>query len=434
MTNLDTYIFKGYVFDCSKKTLELKYAYSDDLVFKETYFFDFDFVDYDQKQLDRAFQHLLYIAGVSYFKAYLPKNIQVESGTLTSYEASYYSKTYQKGLGEFFYVNKLDPRTEITFKSNTDHQQSISGGLHDGMLVGIGGGKDSLVVVEALKSQNIDFMTWSIGHLNQLKPLIEKLGTKHATVTRVIDPKIRQLNEEGVYNGHIPWSAVMAATGTVVAILTGRRDVVVGNEQSANEPTLNYQGTDINHQYSKTQEFEKDYQKLLKENFDDSIRYYSFLRPLSELFIGEIFAKIGFQKYKDVFVSCNLAYTLYPGHTTWCGECPKCAFIFMILTPFIDRQELESVWQGKNLLLDPELKETYRQLLGISGDKPMECVGEIKEARTAMQLCFKKYPELQQEYSFNIPEDYDYKYLFNSEMPDDIQKIFNNFIANFKDV
>ena len=46
----------------------------------------------------------------------------------------------------------------------------------------------------------------------------------------------------GALNGHVPISAIISSVGVIVAILTGRRDVVVSNEQTANEPTLKYKG------------------------------------------------------------------------------------------------------------------------------------------------------------------------------------------------
>jgi hypothetical protein len=103
----------------------------------------------------------------------------------------------------------------------------------------------------------------------------------------------------------------------------------------------------------------------------------------------------------------------------WCGECPKCAFVFLALSPFIERQALEALWQGKNLLLDPGLEKTYRQLLGIEGDNPLDCVGEIKESRAAMRLAQAEYPELN-KYSFDLPEDYDYKAIGPHCMPSDL--------------
>jgi hypothetical protein len=253
-----------------------------------------------------------------------------------------------------------------------------------------------------------------------LTPLVERIGLPHAWVERQWDPQIQELNKQNALNGHIPISAIFACVGTIVAILAGKRDVVMSNEQSANEPTLHYRGMAINHQYSKSQEFERDYQQFLTHTLGERVRYYSFLRPLSEVRIGELFAKVGFETYKAVFSSCNRAFVHTSDHMSWCGECSKCAFTFLALTPFIQREKLEQLWGGKNLLQDPKLEPTYRQLLGIEGDKPLDCVGDVKEARSAMREAFKIYPELEQKYTFEIPEDYDYRALAPHEMPPEL--------------
>jgi hypothetical protein len=200
----------------------------------------------------------------------------------------------------------------------------------------------------------------------------------------------------------------------------------MSNEQSANEPTLHYRGVAINHQYSKSQEFERDYQQYLKHTLGDQNRYYSLLRPFSEIRIGELFAKNGFEKYKDVFSSCNRAFVHGSDHMSWCGECSKCAFVFLALTPFVERQKLEQLWGGKNLLLDPALEPTYRKLLGIEGDKPLDCVGDVKESRSAMREAFKIYPELAEKYHFDIPEDYDFRAEAVHEMPADVSPLLKN--------
>ena len=111
----------------------------------------------------------------------------------------------------------------------------------------------------------------------------------------------------------------------------------------------------------------------------------------------------------------------------WCGVCPKCAFVFLILTPFIHRVELEKIWHGRNLLLEPSLEKTYRQLLGIEGDKPLDCVGEVKESRSAMKLVQQIYPELS-KYTFDIPENYDFRALSEHSMPDDIYNVITDKI------
>lgn len=423
------FIFQSYVFDASNKSLALTYSVDDTYQFTENFQFDFDFVPYDTEVLDRALQNLFFVAGVSYFKAFIPPEIIVKTGVIDVELAGFLTRTYEKGLGEFWYSNNLDPSTPVKFPKNGDPIAPIA---HSGkgLLVGLGGGKDSLVTLEFLKNQP-DTLTWNAGnHPRIIEPLVQKTKTPHAYVRRQVDPKLYELGD-AAYNGHVPLSAILACLGTVGAILSGKQDVVVSNEQSANEETLQYKGVSINHQYSKTHEFERDYQQLLAHCFGESVRYYSFLRPLSELRIAEIFAQTGFEKYKHVFSSCNRAFRHNSQQISWCGVCPKCVFIFLALTPFIERSELVSLWGGKNLLLDPAHEPMYRKLLGIEGDKPLECVGEIKESRAAMRLAQKVYPELKDKYEFELPKDYDYKALSTHEMPDEIYKIFEHAMQRF---
>lgn len=424
MSTYRQFIFESYVFTPESGLLDLRYKLDDVLSFTESYTFDFPFVAYNPETLDRAIRMLFFLAGVSYYKRYLPPEIVIKTGSIDSQTAAFLSETYQRGLGEFWFVNKLDPRTPVSFPTTTDTDLPLStaGPTGKGLLIGVGGGKDSLVTIEALRNHPDGVTTWSLNHRPLLEPLVERLETTHAWVERRLDPQLSGQKDPTIYHGHVPISAIFAAAGTIVAILTGRRDNIVSNEQSANEPTLHYQGVAINHQYSKSQDFERNYQKQLRHDFGENVRYYSYLRPITELRIAELFTKTAYQTYKDVFSSCNRAYVHGSEHLFWCGECSKCAFVFLMLTPFLPRTELEQLWHGKNLLLTPELEPTYRQLLGIEGDKPLDCVGEVKESRAAMQKAFETYPELTSKYQFELPEDYDFRAVATNEIPADIPR------------
>ncbi len=431
MSKYQQFIFESYEFDKARRTLRLQYGLDDDIRFTETYRFKFEYADYDEQLLDRAIQTLFFLAGTSYYKTYVPPQITVRQGEIDTETAQFLSKTYQKGLGEFFYINKLDPQTTIAFPAT---KQALTPLFHRGAgkLIGLGGGKDSLVTIELLRKEESDLATWSLDHQAQLEPLAERVGLPHFWVEREWDQQLIELKENqalGAYNGHVPISAIFAAVGVVVAILAGKRDAIVSNEQSANEPTLHYRGVDINHQYSKSQEFERDFQAHLQHLFGDTIRYYSFLRPFTEVRIAELFSQIAFDKYNDVFSSCNRAFVHSSDHMSWCGTCPKCAFVYMVLAPFIPADKLNAIWGGKNLLLDPALESMYRMLLGIEGDKPLECVGEVKESRAAMRIAQQLHPELQQKYQFELPEDYDYRKLSSDEMPEDVRQLFAKVVS-----
>lgn len=419
---MSQFVFENYQFDAATKTLELHYTVDQTYQFKEQYVFNFPFADYDAKALDRAVQNLFFMAGVSYYKTVLPAEIVVKAGQLDAPSAAFFSKTWQMGLGEFFYVNKRDPSTPVVFPFTADERTPLSVSTNGGLMVGLGGGKDSLVSVELLRDQP-NITTWSVGHARQLSPLIELIDLPHYSVERVWDPQLVSLNNQpGIMNGHVPISAILAGAGTVTAILSGNRDVVVSNEASADEPTLTYQGVAINHQYSKSSEFERDYQAQLMRDFGDSQRYYSLLRPLSELRISEIFAQLALGKYSGSFSSCNRAFTHKQTELSWCGNCPKCAFVFLALTPFVRREQLEAIFGGKNVLIDPNLIPVYEGLLGIAGDKPLECVGEVKESRAAMRLAQEHYPELAR-YEFEIPQGYNFRDIQQDALPPEIHSL-----------
>ncbi len=427
MSRYQQFIFESYDFDPATKVLTLHYAMDDALHFTETYTFDFDYAEYDPVVLERALESLFFMAGVSYYKTYVPPEIVIKEGSLSPDQASFFSKTYQRGLGEFWYLNKLDPLTPVVFPTARHAVDPLPvSKVGKGSLVALGGGKDSLVTIEILRKEEKHLTTWSLNHRPQLTPLVERIDLDHAWVERQWDMQLVDLNKQDAMNGHIPISAIFACVAVVVAVLTGKRDIVMSNEQSANEPTLHYEGVAINHQYSKSQEFEQDFQRYLRYTFDDRLRYFSFLRPLSEVHIGKLFARLGWKKYHDVFSSCNRAFIHTSDHMSWCGQCSKCAFVCLALTPFVERQKLEELWSGKNLLLDPALEPTYKKLLGIEGDKPLDCVGDIKESRSAMQLAFQQYPELQNKYHFDVPENYHYDTLFSHEMPAEMYELLKN--------
>jgi len=421
MNRYKQFIFESYDYDANTHTATFNYSLDGTLHFTETFRFNAAHAPYNPALLDRTLQLLFFMAGVSYYKTYIPAEIIIRQGEMDDHMAAFFGKTYQRGLGEFWFVNKLDPHTPVTFPTTIPRADTITGGTPGhGMLVGIGGGKDSLVSVELLRPHVQGLTTWSVDHQSQLEPLITRIGTPHVWVDRTWDRTLLEVGKDGALNGHIPISAIFACAGIVAAVLSGKRDVVVSNEHSANEPDFVYQGVAINHQYSKSQEFEADFQKLLNHLFDDQLRYYSFLRPLSEMHIAEVFAKNNFEKYHDVFSSCNRAFVHTSDSMSWCGTCPKCAFVYLMFATFIPEEQLTALWGGKNLLLDPALEPLYRQLLGIEGGKPLDCVGEIKESRSAMRLAQTMYPQLAETYQFDIPDDYDYRALASHHMPADV--------------
>ena len=339
--------------------------------------------------LDNALHHLHLALGVSYFKAFIPPQIEVRTRPLPGVTAEFFSKLYERGLGEFAYINDLDLRGKITFPSTAVGCSASSLPLRKRTVVPIGGGKDSLVTVELLKQTENELCTLTVGDFPLLEPLLEEIGLEHLRISRRIDPLLFELNSQGAYNGHVPFSSMLAFMMPVAAVLQGFDTIAMSQERSADSGNVVHHGQVVNHQYSKSFEFEQDFSQFVRTAVLTNLKYFSLLRPFSELSIAERFSKL--TQYHSKFTSCNRAFRILGSQTPqrWCCDCPKCRFVFLALAPYMSRESLLGVF-SKDLLSDPAQVGGYRELLGIEGHKPFECVGEVEESRAALLLVASK--------------------------------------------
>lgn len=342
----------------------------------------------DLEELERALSALHIIGGISYYKAYLPA--KMAGLKLTKAQADFWHKVYQRGLGEFFYQNQIDFRGLINFpfKKNLKEKAFKSRELSERSLVPIGGGKDSVVTAEMLKMAGEDFQLFSLRDAEPIRATAEIVGRPRLIVQRQLDNQLFQMNAHGAYNGHVPITAYISFLLAVCAVVYDYRYIVMSLEKSANYGQLLFHGMDINHQYSKSEEFEKDFREYLRENVSDQIEYFSLLRGFNELRIAKIFAGLkNFDSYAPVFTSCNANFKIEKekSSTLWCGHCPKCAFVFLILAPFVPKEKMLEIF-GKNLTNQPELFELYEEILGMRNFKPFECVGTVEESQVALWM------------------------------------------------
>ncbi len=386
------FIFEDYHFDAPTSTAYFNYSLDDKIYFEEKIIFP-------SGECSKSFEKALFgawvMAGISYFKTYLPEKIIFKKGGLNQEQADFFTHVYTQGLGEFFYQNKINKPTEkIKFPVQTSADPFLSETLNlSGKLVALGGGKDSLVTIETLKEQDEDFNTWTVGDYKFLEPMVEKINKPHVKLQRFLDPQLQELNKQGAYNGHVPISAILAFLSVATALLLQKKEILLSNENSANFGNTKYKGLEINHQYSKSLDFEKRFQDYVQQFISPEVHYYSFLRPYSELEIAEQFGHKCWGKYKKLFTSCNTNFKHWGKKSEtplWCGECPKCAFVFAILAPFVDYSELVEIF-GDDLLQNKKLEKLFSELKGESGIKPFECVGEASEVCEALgRLKIKK--------------------------------------------
>ena len=320
---------------------------------------------------------------ISYIKCTCSPNIIIKCGYLNNEQINWFKKLYYNGLGEFLYRNNINISEQDLFNIETTQEKKEFNIEYNGIgnLIPVGGGKDSNVTLELLKEE--DNTCFIINPKGANIECANISGYNTITIKRILDKKIIELNKEGFLNGHTPFSAIVAFTSFLCAYLSNKKYIILSNEDSANQSTV--LGTNINHQYSKTYEFENDFNEYTKKHFNIDIKYFSLLRPLTEFQIGMLFSKI--EKYHKTFKSCNLG---SKGETwEWCCNCPKCLFVYTILSPFLYKEKLINIF-GKNLFEDETLLETFKELLGYKETKPWECVGTYQEVRYAVSLIIKK--------------------------------------------
>lgn len=335
----------------------------------------------DPDLLNNLVFHLGLMEIPSYWKAACPPQIDIQAGALTQDQTDWWKQLILKGLGEFFYQNHIDFTTPdflhlISCTTGHFQAQEVAVKPHQ-FLTLIGGGKDSAVALEVLKSAHLTQRVLSLNPTPASLSMIQVAGLdRPITVNRQLDPQLLHLNQQGYLNGHTPFSAYLAFTGLLTAVLFGFSNIIVANERSSDEDNIEYLGQKINHQYSKTLAFETGFRDYVRQFITPSINYFSLLRPLWEIQISKIFAQ--YPQYFSVFKSCNVNQKL----NSWCGHCAKCLSTFILLYPFMPQATI-SIF-GSNLIQNSQLADLLKHLTGQTPPKPFECVGTTQEIKATL--------------------------------------------------
>lgn len=343
----------------------------------------------NQDLLKRVLENLHLILGISYYKSKLLKTIKIPY-ELSREQASFWNRVYTKGLGELFFRNNLDFRGLINFPyGNAKSASPIKQSFKSRGLVGIGGGKDSIVTLELLKGDKME-MTGLILETGAsgVQQNVAKMGEiDYLLVKRRLDERLLKLSVG--YRGHVPFSAIYAFIALLVATAYDYSEIITSNEKSANFGNVEYLGETINHQWSKSEEFENMFKEYVNRYITEGITYLSYLRGYSEMEIVKLFSN--YKKYFPVFSSCNTNFKIKGKSETglWCGKCPKCAFVFATLGAYLSKQELLFIFKT-NMLSDAKLTSLYRDLIGKGTMKPFECVGTFDETLEALRMIREK--------------------------------------------
>lgn len=337
-----------------------------------------------REAVEQALRLLHLIAGVSYFKAAAPPRIQIDGFSIDDDTAALLAELYENGLGEFAYRNGMVLRGKIRFPVAAERPAPAPAlGLKKHALVAIGGGKDSLVSIEALRKAGVAQTVVWVGSSPLIKACAERTGLPMLNISRSLAPELFEMNKQGALNGHIPVTAINSAILVLAALLHDADQVVFSNERSASYGSLIPGTGEVNHQWSKGWAFERDFAAHLRSHVAQDVSYFSLIRPFSELAVARQFARL--DHYDAHFSSCNRNFHLLGERPAqrWCGACPKCHFVFLALAPFMPKPRLMGIF-GRNLLDEPDQAPGFDALLEFQDHKPFECVGEGRESRAAM--------------------------------------------------
>lgn len=392
------FVYESYQYDVQPDGLHIVFSFriGDGILFRPTALIPRRaFLSFDQPRplMDLLVFNIGMAELVSYWKSYCPPRVEVRCGSLSETQVRFWKKLYYHGLGEFFYVNGIEATEE-------DFMQIVPTGVcqpvcefgvplsRENYIVPVGGGKDSVVTLELIQKLLPQGM----------RPIPLIMNPRGATVgctaaagyaqeevleiRRTIHPALLEANAAGCLNGHTPFSAMLAFYTLLASRLCGVANIALSNENSANESTV--VGSSVNHQYSKSLDFENDFRRYVADFIPGGYNYFSFLRPLSELQIAMLFSRE--PKYFDVFRSCNVG----SKQDVWCGHCAKCLFAYIILSPFIAPERLDAIF-GKNMLDDAEMQPYFDQLTGSAATKPFECVGTVQEVHSALSMTLQRW-------------------------------------------
>ncbi len=342
----------------------------------------------------RLVRALSIIEAFSYWKAFCSPVIEVAMPFPDARELNWWRSFWPAAMGEFFYRNGIDFTGDgfLDIRAGRDagtRPEALSpppasdgtAGAAQAPLIMFSGGKDSLALALALGGKGespIDcFLYNPTGSQARLAESLTA-GGRTLVVSREILPELLALNAANHPNGHTPYSAYLAVAATLMGYLRGSQLVLAGNSRSDDEPNVDsYLGHPVNHQWTKTHEFEKALREYRERWLPDAPVYSSPLRPLFELqIVSSLSGSI--DSYLRT-TSCNRV-----KGTGWCRACAKCAWVFLA-TAALFGLDLAVHKIGASLFGDPGLAGLYEQMAGLAGTKPFECTGTEEEVRVAIR-------------------------------------------------
>jgi hypothetical protein len=295
-------------------------------------------------------------------------------------------------LGQFLYDNSLtaDRLARFTAQDGQQFDGPAAGGEAKGALLGIGGGKDSIVAGELLKDLGLPlsgFVMATGEALGQAGAVAQAMNIPLQAVARRLDTRLSEVGKApDAYHGHVPISLIFALAGTALATATETAYVVVANEASASIPQLEHDGQTVNHQWSKSFEAEQAIQQYVRRLVDPRVTYFSAVRQLTSVGVAKLFAN--YPQYFEIFTSDNTVFRVDPARRPsgrWSLESPKSLSSYVLLAPWLKDADVQRIF-GIDFLNEASLKQLFLEMTGTEGHPPLDCVGTPEELTLSVNL------------------------------------------------
>jgi hypothetical protein len=338
-----------------------------------------------------------------FFTPLLPVRLEVKALSLEPEEEELWRSWFRGILSEIFFKLGLSAELELNFSGERLAPRQDAPRLSDSAILLSGGGKDSIVAAELLKRIDVGFRWYSVeaGAFTAVRELAKLCGDFPMTTSswfleiqgssgfKRFDPnRLRQFHfwQKKRLQRIIYWPSLMspAIEACLLGEAVGSRHILIGTERSANEGNGIWVGDlEVNHQYTKCYSFEREFAAFIAKYLHPDLRYAGLLMPFYELQIGKMLA--AHPQYFSAIKSCNRRVK----GRNWCLTCPKCAFVFLIMSAFVDKEAVARMF-GADLLTEPSLVQTFVDLCGGGDHKPLECVGVTDESLLALHLAAQR--------------------------------------------
>lgn len=355
---------------------------------------------YSKSVIDQIAAHIAFFEGMKLCSLF-PQHYDIATiaNHLSSAALDIFAQVYSGVFAQHWYENQITdyPGPQIVYPGQRLGQSQPIEVLGDPrtVLMGCGGGKDSILAMKILQEAEIPFASMQYAHSTY-----GKLDTQHQLIAEVLDcvtpTRRHQISIYDDFAHHpflplyfpknsgitVPETPVSVFESLFLSLYWGYSYLSLAHEKSANTGNLYWAeiNGEVNHQWGKSFDAEMLLNRFIQQNLLSNFTYFSILQPIYDFRIFKNLAR--HPEVLSKIHSCNV-------QKPWCKKCAKCAYVWLGLMATFPPEQIDSIFH-KNFFDDPDLLQIFKQMLGLTEHTPFECIGEIDETRLNIKKCLEK--------------------------------------------